>query len=107
PCLGDLPQMRLPLGHTLLEECHHLAAQLVRWLRAGLLDFLQSLELEEFVVGTHLNFSRSASGSDHCKLTGMITYRKSGPPFSNPGLFGAVSSSVISSLSTTRSASIR
>src|SRR5687768_16462489 len=44
---------------------------------------------------------------NYCKFTGMITYRKFGPPRSSPGRFGAVSSSEISSLSTTRSASVR
>ena len=37
----------------------------------------------------------------------MITYRKFGPPLSRPGRLGAVSSSEISSVSTTRSASVR
>src|SRR5947209_3202966 len=43
----------------------------------------------------------------HCKFTGIITYKKFAPPLSNPGRFGAVSSKVISSLSTTRNASTR
>src|ERR1700759_4694892 len=49
----------------------------------------------------------SPASAHHCKFTGMITYRKFGPPFSKPGRLGAVSSSEISSLSTTRKASVR
>src|SRR5687767_3894781 len=127
PAVGDLRQLRLALLDGVLEERDQLGAELGRGQVIRALNVLEAVEVELVSVARRHYRSSPMTQNPHpsplpeyreregihsvamryCKFTGMITYRKFGPPLRRPGRLGAVISIVISSASTTRSASVR
>src|SRR5687767_7742493 len=127
PAVGDLRQLRLALLDGVLEERDQLGAELGRGQMIHALNVLEAVEVDLVSVARgHYRLSpmsqtltptlsrSTGRGREftharcvYCRFTGMITYRKFGPPFKRPGRLGAVISMVISSASTTRRASVR